>query len=190
MMKKKKQKVEHNFEPGDPFDAEIPIGALCTRSGCKAVFMDESSRTEPCLFHPGGPLFHEGCQGWTCCKRKTMVFDDFLNFEGCTTDRHKFIPTKKPEVFQRCKFNWYQSATSLIIDLYVKQVDSTKSTVIFFNNRFTVSFALPEGKEYSYEYKLAGEIKPEQSTFAISRMKVLVTLVKQKSKDWPGVFVD
>jgi len=177
------------IEPADPFDAQIPMGAVCTRKGCKAVFAGDDSRNEPCQFHPGFPIFHEGQQGWSCCKRRTMIFEDFLNFEGCTIDRHKFIPTPQKNENQ-CKFNFYQSSNSVNLDLYVKNVDSTKSTINFYNNRFTVSFTSQDGSVYSKEYKLVGEIKPEACTYSISKMKVNITLIKQPAKEWSGLFVD
>lgn len=44
-------------EVPDKADAVIAVGTACLHNGCKAVFADDKSRSEPCLFHPGGSLF-------------------------------------------------------------------------------------------------------------------------------------
>lgn len=40
------------------------------------------------------PNFHDAYKGWTCCKRKSTSFTEFLNFKGCTTGKHS---SEKPE---------------------------------------------------------------------------------------------
>jgi hypothetical protein len=44
-------------------------------------------------FHPGQPVFHEGSKGWSCCARRVLIFDDFLNIRGCRTGRHRYATT-------------------------------------------------------------------------------------------------
>eukprot|EP01133_Synstelium_polycarpum_P017965 gene17965-21438_t len=51
-----KEYVEINDEP----NAVIQPGAPCCRATCKATYIDESSRNEPCTYHSGEPVFHEG----------------------------------------------------------------------------------------------------------------------------------
>lgn len=86
------EKVEEELD--DPVDAVIPVGAPCLRNGCKVSYVDHSSRTEKCIYHPGIPLFHEGSKGWTCCKPKVLDFSDFLKIEGCQEGKHKFVKKK------------------------------------------------------------------------------------------------
>jgi hypothetical protein len=31
-------------------------------------------------------------QGYLCCKRRVLEFDEFLKIEGCKTGRHLFAP--------------------------------------------------------------------------------------------------
>lgn len=74
----------------------IPPDATCKRRGCISVFAAEVTSTRPdneeCIYHPGQALFHEGSKGWTCCKRRVLEFDDFLNIEGCTRKKkHLFV---------------------------------------------------------------------------------------------------
>ena len=33
-----------------------------------------------CTFHPGVPIFHDAMKGWSCCKKKSPDFTEFLNF--------------------------------------------------------------------------------------------------------------
>ncbi|XP_067842439.1 cysteine and histidine-rich domain-containing protein 1a isoform X2 [Heptranchias perlo] len=41
-----------------------------------------------CTYHPGLPVFHDALKGWSCCKRRTTDFSDFLNIAGCTKGQH------------------------------------------------------------------------------------------------------
>ena len=47
-------------EKPDAPDAVIPKGAECLHNGCNAKFVGDESRTEPCQYHPGMAIFHEG----------------------------------------------------------------------------------------------------------------------------------
>ncbi|ERE75287.1 cysteine and histidine-rich domain-containing protein 1 [Cricetulus griseus] len=54
-----------------------------------------------CTYHPGVPVFHDALKGWSCCKRRTTDFSDFLSIVGCTKGRHnseKPPEPVKPEV--------------------------------------------------------------------------------------------
>uniref|UniRef100_A0A2K5CI56 CHORD domain-containing protein n=1 Tax=Aotus nancymaae TaxID=37293 RepID=A0A2K5CI56_AOTNA len=47
------------------------------------------------------PAFHDALKGWSCCKRRTTDFSDFLSIVGCTKGRHnseKPPEPVKPEV--------------------------------------------------------------------------------------------
>nr|XP_025849104.1 cysteine and histidine-rich domain-containing protein 1 [Vulpes vulpes] len=57
--------------------------------------------TDACTYHPGVPVFHDALKGWSCCKRRTTDFSDFLSIAGCTKGRHnseKPPEPVKPEV--------------------------------------------------------------------------------------------
>ncbi|NXC20985.1 CHRD1 protein, partial [Corythaeola cristata] len=54
-----------------------------------------------CTYHPGVPVFHDALKGWSCCKRRTTDFSDFLSIVGCTKGLHnseKPPEPVKPEV--------------------------------------------------------------------------------------------
>uniref|UniRef100_A0AAZ3Q7E2 Cysteine and histidine-rich domain-containing protein 1 n=1 Tax=Oncorhynchus tshawytscha TaxID=74940 RepID=A0AAZ3Q7E2_ONCTS len=48
-----------------------------------------------CTHHPGVPVFHDALKGWSCCKRRTTDFSDFLSIAGCTKGPHN--QEKPPE---------------------------------------------------------------------------------------------
>ncbi|KAL1637590.1 hypothetical protein SLS58_009263 [Diplodia intermedia] len=69
----------------------------CVHKGCRKVFEDEA---EPCVYHPGPPVFHEGQKGWKCCKPRVLTFDEFLAIPPCTTGTHSEIddtPAEEPK---------------------------------------------------------------------------------------------
>ena len=63
------------------------------------VYESATSNLEMCKYHPGGPVFHEGLKFWSCCKKKTTDFSEFLAQKGCTTDQHVW---KDEKVYIRC----------------------------------------------------------------------------------------
>lgn len=83
-------------ESDDP-DAVPTDKAACKRRGCDAVYISKDSPTESaCIHHPGHAVFHEGSKGYSCCKRRVLEFDQFLNIEGCKEKpRHCFVGRKK-----------------------------------------------------------------------------------------------
>lgn len=71
-------------------------GASCKRRGCGKQFEGGDREGESCVHHPGAPIFHEGSKGWSCCKRRVLEFDQFMNIEGCKTKgRHLFVGSAK-----------------------------------------------------------------------------------------------
>jgi hypothetical protein len=36
-------------------------------------------------------------QGYLCCKRRVLEFDEFLKIEGCKKGRHVFVPKQRTE---------------------------------------------------------------------------------------------
>ena len=82
-------------DPSEP----IPPDVICKRRGCNissANAVRPSRKGERCIYHAGQPIFHEGTKGWTCCKKRVLEFDEFLNMEGCKEKSgHLFIGKKK-----------------------------------------------------------------------------------------------
>lgn len=68
---------------------------LCYNKGCGQRFDPEINPDDACTYHPGVPVFHDALKGWSCCKRRTTDFSDFLSIAGCTKGPHN--PEKPPE---------------------------------------------------------------------------------------------
>ncbi|KAK0266710.1 hypothetical protein LTR35_016870 [Friedmanniomyces endolithicus] len=60
----------------------------CVHKGCGKLF---SNPEEPCTYHPGPPVFHEGQKGWKCCKPRVLTFDEFMTIPPCTTGAHSTV---------------------------------------------------------------------------------------------------
>uniref|UniRef100_A0A2I2Y9U2 CHORD domain-containing protein n=1 Tax=Gorilla gorilla gorilla TaxID=9595 RepID=A0A2I2Y9U2_GORGO len=77
------------------------MALLCYNWGCGQRFDPETDSDDACTYHPGVPVFYDALKGWSCCKRKTTDFSDFLSIVGCTKGRHnseKPPEPVKPEV--------------------------------------------------------------------------------------------
>ncbi|MBV98230.1 Cysteine and histidine-rich domain-containing protein 1, partial [Eschrichtius robustus] len=85
----------------DPERWEEKMALLCYNRGCGQRFDPEANSDDACTYHPGIPVFHDALKGWSCCKRRTTDFSDFLSIVGCTKGRHdseKPPEPVKPEV--------------------------------------------------------------------------------------------
>lgn len=77
------------------------MSVLCYNKGCGQRFDLENNPDDACTYHPGVPVFHDALKGWSCCKRRTTDFSDFLSIAGCTKGPHnqeKPAEPVKPEV--------------------------------------------------------------------------------------------
>lgn len=70
------------------------MALLCYNKGCGQRFDSDKNNDESCLFHPGVPIFHDALKGWSCCKKRTTDFSEFLSIQGCTRGCHS---DQKPE---------------------------------------------------------------------------------------------
>ncbi|XP_069603373.1 integrin beta-1-binding protein 2 isoform X3 [Ranitomeya imitator] len=67
---------------------------LCYNKGCGQRFLPDSNAAvyllspDSCLFHPGYPIFHDALKGWSCCRKRTTDFSEFLAIMGCTKGFH------------------------------------------------------------------------------------------------------
>lgn len=70
------------------------MAGKCVHRGCGKTFADPE---EPCNYHPGVPVFHEGQKGYRCCKPRVLTFDEFLTITPCTIGKHTTVDdTPKP----------------------------------------------------------------------------------------------
>lgn len=169
------------------------------------------------MHHPGAPIFHEGSKGWSCCKRRVLEFDQFMNIEGCKTkDRHLFVGSGKKggeekvetvrcvdsalclasqygldnETLTRCRHDYYQTATSVIASLYLKKIDKESASIVFHPDHVDLDLRTTDSKRYATEFTLYGAINPEESKFRILGTKLELTLVKADGASWPVLRAD
>lgn len=126
--------------------ASVQAGTTCQRRGCGFVQKDTVDKRDPtnevCRYHKGTPIFHEGSKGWTCCKRRVLHFDDFLQFEPCTLAKHGHLFTKaKPAASDRvdCRIDHYETPSDVRVTVYAKGVDADKSVIDIRENEVRMS---------------------------------------------------
>ena len=61
---------------------------FCYNKGCCKKFLEKDNHAGACIFHPGEPYFHDAYKEWTCCKKRSVDFTEFLNYKGCSVARH------------------------------------------------------------------------------------------------------
>ncbi|KAI0050901.1 chord-domain-containing protein [Auriscalpium vulgare] len=63
----------------------------CSHQGCGKDFDVADNAVDGCVYHAGGPIFHEGLKSWSCCdavNKPVLTFDEFMNIPGCTRGPH------------------------------------------------------------------------------------------------------
>ncbi|XP_033739622.1 cysteine and histidine-rich domain-containing protein 1-like [Pecten maximus] len=68
---------------------------LCYNKGCGNRFNLQENKDGDCQYHPGGPVFHDALKGWSCCKKRSTDFSEFLSIPGCAKGKHNEV--KPPE---------------------------------------------------------------------------------------------
>ncbi|KAM6960121.1 cysteine and histidine-rich domain-containing protein 1 [Tautogolabrus adspersus] len=69
---------------------------LCYNKGCGLKYDGEKNKDDSCVFHPGVPIFHDALKGWSCCRKRTTDFSEFLSIKGCTRGRHSNEKPQEP----------------------------------------------------------------------------------------------
>uniref|UniRef100_A0A452DKM9 Integrin subunit beta 1 binding protein 2 n=1 Tax=Capra hircus TaxID=9925 RepID=A0A452DKM9_CAPHI len=64
------------------------MSLLCHNKGCGQHFDPQTNLPDSCYHHPGVPIFHDALKGWSCCRKRTVDFSEFLNIKGCTVGPH------------------------------------------------------------------------------------------------------
>ncbi|XP_037082848.1 cysteine and histidine-rich domain-containing protein 1-like [Pollicipes pollicipes] len=73
----------------------------CYNRGCGSKYNPDENKQDSCTYHPGAPFFHDAYKGWSCCKKKTVDFTEFLNTKGCTKGFHSDVKPVEPEKPQK-----------------------------------------------------------------------------------------
>ncbi|KAF2706774.1 chord-domain-containing protein [Pleomassaria siparia CBS 279.74] len=179
----------------DEEGAVVSSGASCKRRGCEEAYKGGGRDGEKCVHHPGAPIFHEGSKGWSCCKRRVLEFDQFMNIEGCKTkDRHLFVGKPKAEGEEEkvdtVRHDFYQTGTSVTASLYLKKIDKTSSSISFNATSVNLALKTSDNKRYNTEFQLFGKVDPEKCKFRILGTKLELTLVKADGASWPVLKAD
>ncbi|KAK1890269.1 Cysteine and histidine-rich domain containing protein 1 [Dissostichus eleginoides] len=72
------------------------MALLCYNKGCGLKYDGAKNKEDTCVFHPGVPIFHDALKGWSCCKKRTTDFSEFLAIKGCTRGRHSNVKPQEP----------------------------------------------------------------------------------------------
>lgn len=193
---KGKEKVEVKELVDDP-ELVVPERSRCKRLTCGQEWKGDlgSKRGElnpdECTYHPGTPIFHEGSKGYSCCKKRVLDFDEFLKISGCKKSSHLFInqdlkPTDQEELI-KCRFDYYQTPTSVIVSVFGKGVIKDQSEVVFENQTMKVNLKLPGNKRFDKSFNLFGKINTTESTYKILSTKCEIVLVKLDGISWSNL---
>jgi len=181
---KKVEEKKEEVEELDPVDAIISVGKECNHRGCSKTYLDESSRKEACVYHPGVPIFHETLKMWSCCKAKAMEFDKFLEIEGCKTGFHKFVDKIDASQHVHCRHEFYQSGASVTVSIYAKKVKKEESTIDIQPNKLIVNLKFEDGKSFNKTYNLFGQVDPQTSKIEYLSTRVELKLTKANGQNW------
>ncbi|KAK5848227.1 hypothetical protein PBY51_005859 [Eleginops maclovinus] len=72
------------------------MALLCYNKGCGLKYDGTKNKEDSCVFHPGVPIFHDALKGWSCCKKRTTDFSEFLSIKGCTRGLHSNEKPQEP----------------------------------------------------------------------------------------------
>ncbi|XP_065057021.1 cysteine and histidine-rich domain-containing protein 1-like [Rhopilema esculentum] len=166
-------------------DAVLP-GASCKHNGCNMTFVDETSNKELCEYHPGFPIFHEGYKYWTCCKKRTSDFSEFLKQVGCKKGSHEWMkPSEEAQKKSACRYDWHQTGPFVYISIYAKTTDPEKSYIEVNPTKLHAFIAFNGGTNiFELELTLNGVIEPEASKVEFLGTKVEIKLKKKSAFAW------
>ncbi|XP_042896206.1 cysteine and histidine-rich domain-containing protein 1 [Parasteatoda tepidariorum] len=166
-------------------DGEIQLNTPCHNKGCREVYKGEYSNIETCMYHSGIPVFHEGMKYWSCCVKRTTDFDSFLEQVGCTTGKHKWHKDITTESQAKCRYDWHQTAQSVIISVYSKCPLPELSYVEANPVKLHMHIAFGKEKQiFEEEVILFGVVDVKGSTVTYLGSKVEIILKKAESQSW------
>jgi len=194
------QPAQPKIELEDDPESIVLEGSKCKRLACGITWngLGNCKRgkldREECTYHPGTPVFHEGSKGYSCCKRRVLDFDDFLRLRGCKKSSHLFTDTAPSadqnlgkEELVECRFDFYQTPTSVIVSIFAKNVDQDNSVIKFDEAGVEVNLKLPGNKRFRRKFALFGFIDPNQSTHKILSTKCEMVLIKSDGRSWSNL---
>ncbi|KAK0073026.1 hypothetical protein PV325_010375 [Microctonus aethiopoides] len=163
---------------------EVQIGQSCKNTSCKAIYRGPESNEEICNYHAGVAIFHEGLKYWSCCQKKVIDFSIFLEQPGCTRGIHSWITTNMKGQ-DKCRQDWHQTGSFVVVSIYAKKYQPNKSTVTLNPIRLTVAIFFPtENSFYNIDMELCGVIDVEKSSVNMLPTKIEIMLKKAEPGTW------
>lgn len=187
-----KLKEQEKDKPGvcecSETDGGIKPGTTCKNSGCTTSYIDESTNDDKCWHHYGVPVFHEGYKFWTCCRKRTTDFDEFLKQEGCTSGSHRWeLTEEEKEKRVLCRYDWYKMGNFIVISVFAKLSDP-QQTFVEANKTVVKAHVVFGGSNiFELQLNLHGVIIPEKSSVLLSQTKVEIKLRKEDIGNWPSL---
>lgn len=129
---------------------EVAVGTVCTNSGCNKAYEGPETNDTECVFHPGVPIFHEGLKYWSCCQKKTSDFTAFMNQVGCDLGKHKWVKDGSQTHVVKCRWDWHQTATNVVVSVYAKMYDYRTSAVKLNPIRLFVELVFPQERNNKF----------------------------------------
>lgn len=181
-------KTLNTNKPDTSDSITIQIGESCKNKSCNGTYKGSESDDEVCIHHPGVPIFHEGLKYWSCCpKKKTTDFSVFLTMPGCTNGKHVWI-IKNNEKKITCRMDWHQTGSHVIVAIYAKKYDPSKSSVKLNPIRLTASlYFSEENLSYDLDLELRGIVDIENSSVTMLPTKVEIKMKKAEIGTWSNL---
>ncbi|KAG6379056.1 HSP20-like chaperone [Boletus reticuloceps] len=125
-------------------------------------------------------------QGYLCCKRRVLEFEEFLKIEGCKKGRHVFVPKQSAseESFAECRVDHYQTPSEVHVSVFAKQADKERSKVTVEETQVHFDLYLPAQKRFKRTIQLFGPVEPTGSSYKFFGTKVEVILKKLDTRSW------
>lgn len=171
---------ENKEEEGE----EVKIGTSCKNGGCCKSYFGPASDEEVCTHHPGVPIFHEGMKYWSCCRRKTSDFNNFLSQQGCTTGSHLWKKNNQATKVMPCRFDWHQTGSQVIISIYAKNSLPELSFVEANSTTVNIRVMFEGDKKFEQKIILWGAVEVKNSVVNLMASKMEVSLKKAEPITW------
>lgn len=166
--------------------SDVAAGTICKNGGCGQAYTSPASNLETCVHHPGVPVFHEGMKYWSCCNKRTSDFSAFLAQKGCQHGQHKWLKNVSRHTHThslatvsqpnsstilsgacvqsdetesiKCRYDWHQTATTVVLAVYAKMYHYAKSSVKASPVRLAVNLIFPQQNDaqFSMDLELRG----------------------------------
>lgn len=81
--------------------------------------------------------------------------------------------------------DFYQTATSVNVSLYLKKIDKENAVVNFSPTSIDMDLPTTDNKRFKDTYNLFAPIDPEKSQFRVMGTKLELTLAKADGTSWP-----